>query len=84
MYATYCARYSCVYWVDHLYDCYPTNNTTHDLRDDGSIDQFLRQYYLYWPEALSLFRIAPMGILSMAKLDGLLRVSLTYLLWKRY
>src|SRR5271155_2054797 len=69
------ARYSCVYWVDHLHDCDPTRNATNDLQDGGSVDKFLRRSYLYWLEALSLLRSMSEGVLSMAKLSGLLTVS---------
>jgi hypothetical protein len=69
------ARYSCVYWVDHLGDCDPSRNANDDLQDSSSIDQFLCQSYLHWLEALSLLKSMPEGILSMAKLEGLLQVS---------
>ncbi len=68
------ARYSCVYWVDHLYDCDPSNKANKDLRDEGSVDKFLRRSYLYWLEALSLLRSMPKGILSMTKLNSILQV----------
>ncbi|KAI9731430.1 MAG: hypothetical protein M1818_007820 [Claussenomyces sp. TS43310] len=47
------ARYSCVYWIDHLHNCDLTKNVN-DLQDGGSVDKFLRHKYLYWLEALSL------------------------------
>lgn len=68
------ARYSCVYWIDHLHDCNPTGNTAHDVRDGGSVDKFLRSSYLHWLEALSLLGSMSEGILSMVKLDALLQV----------
>ncbi|KAI4940444.1 hypothetical protein J4E91_011334, partial [Alternaria rosae] len=38
-------RYSCVHWVDHLYDSNPTSSTIYAecLRDGGVIDRFLRK-----------------------------------------
>jgi hypothetical protein len=68
------ARYSCVYWVDHLHDCDPVQNAANDLQHGGSVDKFLRRSYLYWLEALSLLRSMSEGVLSMAKLDSLLQV----------
>ncbi|XTI86758.1 hypothetical protein V2W45_1509518, partial [Cenococcum geophilum] len=68
------ARYSCVYWIDHLLDCNPTRNATNDLQDGGSVDKFLRRSYLYWLEALSLCRSMSEGVVSMAKLEALLQV----------
>ncbi|KAF2429981.1 hypothetical protein EJ08DRAFT_670710 [Tothia fuscella] len=65
------ARYSCVYWVDHLLYCNPSRNTIGDLQDGGSVDRFLRQSYLYWLEALSLCRSISEGVVSIAKLEAL-------------
>jgi hypothetical protein len=70
------ARYSCVYWIDHLL-CAPSRNAN-DLQDGGSVDKFLRRSCLYWLEALSLLRSISEGILSIAKLDGLLQVRLRH------
>jgi hypothetical protein len=70
-------RYSCVYWVDHLFDSQSTDNTRHPdiFQDGGVIDDFLRQHYLHWLEALSLCRSMSQGIRSMAKLESILQVS---------
>ena len=69
------ARYSCIYWVDHLRDCNPKKNAKNDFRDDGSIDVFLRQTYLHWLEALSLLKRMSEGVASMLSLAGLFEVS---------
>jgi hypothetical protein len=69
-------RYSCIYWIDHLHDCDPTEYATNDLRNGGSVDKFLHRSFLHWLEALSLLRSMSEGILSMAKLDSLLKVKL--------
>ena len=70
--------YSCVYWVDHLCDWDSSKGAKHrnDIQDEGVVDKFLRQKYLYWLEALSLRRSMSEGVFSMDKLDGLLPVSL--------
>jgi hypothetical protein len=70
-------QYSCVYWVDHLNDWQSGDTTKHPdvFQDGGIIDDFLRQHYLYWLEALSLCRSMSQGILSMTKLETILQVS---------
>jgi hypothetical protein len=64
------ARYSCVYWVDHL----KQSRSLEDLQDNGAVDIFLRRRCLYWLEALSLLRIVTDGIMSIQKLRLLLEV----------
>ncbi|KAG9235725.1 hypothetical protein BJ875DRAFT_533996 [Amylocarpus encephaloides] len=39
-------RYSCLYWVDHLLDYQTRDNIIPDLKDSGSVYNFLRQYFL--------------------------------------
>jgi hypothetical protein len=72
------SRYSCIYWVDHLCDW--TSNSrvqeNRDLQAGGTVEVFMREKYLYWLEALSLCRSMPAGILSMAKFEASLSVSL--------
>ncbi len=68
------ARYSCVYWVDHLHDCGSGKSMERELQDGSALDNFFREKYLYWLEALSLLGSMSNGMLSMAKLDGLLEV----------
>jgi hypothetical protein len=68
-------QYSCLYWVDHLLDCQTREDTTLDLKDSGSVHNFLRQYFLYWLEALSLIKSLPSGIVMTTKLEVLLQVS---------
>jgi NACHT domain/Heterokaryon incompatibility protein (HET) len=71
-------RYSCVYWVDHLYGRYSNSYVNHkdDLQDEGMVDVFLRKKYLYWLEALSLCKSMSKGVLLMAKLEALIQVIL--------
>jgi hypothetical protein len=68
------ARYSCVYWVDHLHDSGVENIGKEDFHDEGPIGKFLRQKYLYWLEALSLLGRMPHGVSAIVKLEGLLQV----------
>jgi hypothetical protein len=69
------ARYSCVYWVDHLQDRNFSENVEQTLQEGSAVDTFFRKKYLYWIEALSLLRSVSEGIVAMAKLDNLLQVS---------
>ncbi|KAK4107651.1 hypothetical protein N656DRAFT_719744, partial [Canariomyces notabilis] len=73
-------RYACVYWIDHLYDWQSRKNTNHldVFQDGGVIDDFLRQHYLHWLEALALCRSMSQGVLSMAKLESILQVGSTW------
>ncbi|KAL8366268.1 hypothetical protein RB595_004845 [Gaeumannomyces hyphopodioides] len=64
------ARYSCVYWVDHLFDT--QTRSTDDLKTGGAVDGFLHKKYLNWLEALSLLRAIPRGVIAVEKLQGLL------------
>jgi hypothetical protein len=70
------ARYSCVYWVDHLYDSEPKSwaDSVGDLKFGGAVDKFMRNKYLYWLESLSLCRSMGKGVVSMAKLRSLVQV----------
>jgi hypothetical protein len=61
-------RYSCLYWVDHLLEC-QKEDTIKDLEDSGQVLNFLRQYFLYWLEALSLLKSASEGIVIIRKLE---------------
>ncbi|KAH6989847.1 hypothetical protein EDB80DRAFT_587431, partial [Ilyonectria destructans] len=77
------ARYSCIYWVDHLSDAisHKTSTSIDDLHDEGTVHQFLCKKYLYWLEALSLLRGMPEGVVAMTKLTTLLeRLDKSYLL----
>ncbi|PMD22940.1 hypothetical protein NA56DRAFT_687942 [Hyaloscypha hepaticicola] len=68
-------RYSCLYWIDHLLDYLTTKDMIPDLEDSGSVYNFLRQYFLYWLEALSLMRSLSSGIVMTGKLEVLLQAS---------
>ncbi|KAH6625330.1 HET-R [Boeremia exigua] len=63
-------RYSCVYWIDHLYDSKPRSwaDGVDDLKVGGAINEFIKKKYLYWLEGLSLCRSIGKGVVSMAKL----------------
>lgn len=68
------ARYSCVYWIDHLVDSSGSKNENQDLKGGGEVDGFLRKNYLFWLEALSLLGRLSDGVASMTKLEDSLKV----------
>ena len=69
-------RYSCIYWVDHLYESKPNSYANHgvNLQDGGAVYKFIRKKYLYWLEALSLCKGISKGVISIAKLKALIHV----------
>ncbi|KAK5994704.1 Vegetative incompatibility protein HET-E-1 [Cladobotryum mycophilum] len=64
--------YLCIYWIDHLQDCSPSQNVTEVFEEGGLIDMFLHYHFLHWLEALSLLRSVSKGILSITRLKDLL------------
>ena len=70
------AQYSCVYWVNHLFDAQPDRTPIGigDLQDGGPVHRFLRQKYLNWLEALSLAQAMSRGVLVIEMLNSLLHV----------
>jgi hypothetical protein len=70
------SSYSCIYWIDHLCDSYvvPLESPSDDLQDNGAIDVFLREKYLYWLESLSLCNSVPKGVVSIGRLQALIKV----------
>lgn len=73
------ARYSCLYWVNHLLDCHTREDTTNDLKDGGLVYRFLYQSFLYWLEGLSLMKSVSDGIIMIRKLENWLQVSFSTL-----
>jgi hypothetical protein len=72
------SRYACIYWVDHLCD-WKSNcrvQESRDLQDGGTVEVFMREKHLYWLEALSLCRSMSAGVLSMARFQASLSVSI--------
>jgi hypothetical protein len=74
------SRYSCIYWVDHLYNSEANSIPNHDLllRYERDIKAFLKDYYLYWLEALSICGGISNGVISIAKLEALVQVKSRY------
>ena len=68
-------RYSCVYWVDHLYEIDNISRNQVGLYDGGTIHLFLKEHFLHWMEALSLMRSMSNAVTMVGKLENLLRVS---------
>jgi hypothetical protein len=73
------ARYSCIYWVDHLCDSKPESlaSSIDDLQVLDAVDEFLRRKYLYWLEGLSLCKSVGKGVVSIERLWSLVQVCCT-------
>ena len=71
-------RYLCIHWVNHLYDWNSTSYICYrdNLQASSMVDIFIRKKYLYWLEALSLYRSMSEGVLSIAKLEAIVQVFL--------
>jgi hypothetical protein len=76
------ARYSCLYWVDHLLNCETRENIRSELKDNGSVNKFLCESYLYWLEALSLMGGLSSGIVMIRNLENRLNVKYPTLSYK--
>jgi hypothetical protein len=70
------SRYSCIYWVDHLWNSKSSVHHKVNMQDGGAVDDFIKKKYLYWLEALSLCRSMSEGLVSMARLEALFLVIL--------
>jgi hypothetical protein len=77
------ARYSCVYWIDHLYKSTfdKSARCNKDLQDSGAVHAFLQASYLYWLEALSLCKSMSKGVALMAELKAIIDVMSGVLLY---
>ncbi|RAQ99594.1 HET-D protein [Stemphylium lycopersici] len=69
------ARYSCVYWVDHLCESKPKSleRSIGSLQAADVVDEFIRKRYLYWLEGLSLCKSVGRGLVLMDKLWSLVQ-----------
>ena len=68
-------RYACLHWIDHLCEI---NNDLYDqvgLCDNGTIDEFLKNHFLHWLEALSLLKNISIGIAMIGRLENLLAIN---------
>ncbi|KAL6410694.1 NWD1 protein [Ilyonectria robusta] len=63
--------YSSLYWVDHLGQT--KNNISSS--DWGEIEEFMREKFLYWLEALSLQRKTPVGVGAIRKLRDIMQIT---------
>lgn len=72
------SRYACIYWIDHLCDWSLASAVTSlvDLRDGSAVYEFLREKYLYWLEALSLYKSLSKGTVAIARLNALVDVMI--------
>lgn len=65
-------EYACVYWVSHIKQA---GHCGYYLQDNGPVHQFLKTHFLYWLEAVSLIKRIPEGVLAVADLECILKVS---------
>jgi hypothetical protein len=72
------SRYPCIYWIDHLCDSKPMfrANDAESLLKRNVVGDFVRKYYLYWLEGLSLCKSMAKGVVSIAELCSLAQVRL--------
>lgn len=63
-------RYSCLHWVAHLKEC--SEICEEEMADDGIIDQFIQQKYLYWLECFSLLRSMSQSGRALADLENVI------------
>lgn len=70
-------RYSCIHWADHFCDIHNSISQSQSLIDEKcqTVFLFLQKYFLYWLEALGLIGHLEHVVLSMARLENILRVS---------
>jgi hypothetical protein len=73
------SRYSCVYWIEHLYDSKALISSVGGLQAADAVNDFLRKKYLYWLEGLSLCKSVGKGVLLMEKLWSLVQVCRIYM-----
>ena len=64
------ARYSCVYWIDHLHGSMSADNPDRE-KDFEALHSFLEEKYFHWLEALSLLHAIPAGVAAMDALEDL-------------
>ncbi|KAK4197210.1 NACHT domain-containing protein, partial [Triangularia verruculosa] len=68
------ARYSAVYWTEHLLACGPGGSGLY-LQDKGIVHTFFHEKFLYWLEALSLLRYAPKAVIALKAIQNLTSAS---------
>ena len=64
-------QYACLYWVQHV------QKSGMQLRDNDQVDQFLKEHFLHWLEALGWMRRVSEGVLAISCLEYIAQVSVT-------
>ncbi|KAL4996715.1 WD40-repeat-containing domain protein [Aspergillus recurvatus] len=70
--------YACCYWVEHICELDAHSQLRLGLRDKGSVDQFFRQHFLHWLEALSLLQSMHIADQMLQKLEHNIGKSMDY------
>ncbi|KAF2028156.1 WD40 repeat-like protein [Setomelanomma holmii] len=68
-------RYSCLHWIDHLYDSKFLSTQVVRSQITALVSNFLEEKYLYWLEALSLCRGMGKGVASLTLLSTLVQTE---------
>ncbi|KAI0844300.1 hypothetical protein F5Y00DRAFT_256113 [Daldinia vernicosa] len=74
-------RYSSVHWLNHFFDFYSTCQDQDSSCECDMVGKFLQEKFIYWLEALSLIKYMGDAILSMTRLEGLLKVYTSALIF---
>lgn len=61
-------KYAIFYWIDHLWQLQDDRG----ISDEKAVEQFFREKYLYWLEALSLQELMNQGLDKIQKLRSML------------
>jgi hypothetical protein len=69
-------RYSCIYWISHLCEINSSPQCRPELCDGGTVHMFVQDHFIHWLEALSLMKSVSDGMLAIAELKDLLKVSI--------
>ena len=70
-------RYSCVHWISHVCEGNANGSDArrqHVFDNDGEVSMFLKKHLLHWLEVLCLIQHMGDAIISLARLESLLRV----------
>jgi hypothetical protein len=67
-------QYACLYWIRHL------QKSGAQLQDNDQVHQFLQEHLLHWFEALGWMGNVSEGIHAIISLEGLILVSLLYIM----
>jgi hypothetical protein len=71
-------QYACQYLIGHL------QQSDVELYDNGQVQEFLKEHFLHWFEALGLIRKVAEGVLVMKDMQSMVNVSIPILLFYQH